>query len=447
LSWAEDTYIDSPVISRTNLEPRLAEAWEHFEDPPRAFAMLQELFQETLRRRAEAFVDIDFLSDLRYGTAIFYTLLDMPVDDPQSILDICLGNEAEAVRFTGDVALLYDRLQTNPARAADAYRAIAQAKPSTREGYEAQVAVLTTLKKQRHIGTIRDGDEAAFDASPEGLALFKTMNQDLAVLVQMAQARPQWTAAQGPAARADAEAEDIVRAFALRMHAMGQADNLPALYDLAAATYAHYLQLFPKSPHAHQMWFLNGEALYQLGRFDEAYEAYKASLGADPKGAHRDTVVKNLVLTAYERAKDSPLPTAPAEQRLEIPQVHRDFIGSGEQFIRIMGDAEPQMAGFVRYEIILRHYLFGEGRVAEPLAEDFIRVYRRHPQGSKAAVLWLDILAREVALHGEGQRRYLDRAIEEIRNSGLSLDLPDIKLKLEQVNQQPPVISGDVPWP
>lgn len=443
--WAAQAEFTPAYVAGGVFERRFAEAWDHHQDPQRAFDELSVLLGNVLAARETQFVDVNFLSDLRYSTAIFYTLLDKPASDMQLALQICNNHEAEAVRFAGDVAYLYKQLVAKPDNAADAYRAIAASQPTTREGFEAQVEVLEALRKEQRLGAMSTGSADEFDTSAAGVELFRTVNRDIDMLAEINQHRATWKEPGAGGSNVEARAEDLVRSFAVRMHGLAQQQDNRSLYELAVSTYDKYHALFPTSGYRYEMLVFNAEALEHLGRHDDAYARYKEALGTSPQGTYREDIIRSLVMTAFQRGKSAPLPRSASETRIEMPEAHRDFIGSGEQFISVLGEKDPQMAGFVRYEIIKRHYLYGEVRVAEPLAEDFVKFDASHPQAPKAAVVLLDLLAREAARGGDREARALERAIERIRSTSALMRDEAVKQKLAAVSKTPPAFDGRVP--
>lgn len=445
-SWAERAAVDSKYVKRGAFEARFKEAWDQYQSTGTAFDSLSALLSETITAKKNQYIDVDFLSDLRYSTAIFYTLQERPAGDMAGILTICQGDEAEAVRFAGDIAYLYDKLAAKPETAADTYRAIAKSNPQTREGYEAQVAVLDALRKKQRAGAMETGSSDTFDTSSEGLKLFETVNQDLGVLVEMNAHKEAWKdkTVEG-SATTDARAEELVRSFTVRMHGLAQQQKNTTLYELASSAYEKYHLLFPNSGYAYEMLYLHAEVLYTLERFDGAYARYKEALGTAPQGKYRKEILKALVMSAHKRCTSSPLPSTASDSKIEMPEVHRDFIGSGEQFISSLGDSDPDMAGYVRYEIILRHVLFGEIRVAEPLLEEMVKFDSSHPQAPKAAITWLEVLAREAIKGDDRDARALERAIDRIRSTSSLMSDQGVRDKLDQVSGAKPVVSGIIP--
>ena len=444
-SWAARAEVDSKYVKVGAYEKRFKEAWEHYNEPATAFEELSQLLSETITAKQNQYVDVDFLSDLRYSTAIFYTLQARPAGDMAGILTICQGDEAEAVRFAGDIAYLYDKLVAQPETAADTYRAIAKANPQTREGYEAQVAVLDALRKRQRAGAMEQGSSDSFDTSSEGLKLFETVNQDLGVLVEMNANKEAWKDKDVDGGNTDARAEELVRSFTVRMHGLAQQQKNKTLYELAASAYEKYHLLFPNSGYAYEMLYLHAEVLYTLERYDGAFEHYKEALGTAPQGKYRKEILKALVMAAHKRCASVPLPSSPPDARVDMPEVHRDFIGAGEQFISSLGDSDPDMAGYVRYEIIIRHVLYGETRVAEPLLEDMVKFDSSHAQAPKAAITWLEVLAREAIKGDDRDTRALERAIERIRSTSSLMSDQGVRDKLDQVSGAKPNLSGIIP--
>lgn len=442
-SWA--TRNDEP--STDGLPPyevRFADAWDKFDQPQKAFDELSVLLKEVIQtKRSGDYIAVDFLSDLRYSCAVFFTVLERPGGDMKTYMDIT-QDEAEAVRFAGDVAFLYGNLSTKPENAAETYRAIAQSKPKTREGYEAQVSVLEAMKQQRRIGVMESGDEDAFDTSSQGVELFRTVGEDLDVLVQLNTYKDQWKASDS-SDNLEVRSEELVRSFTLRMHGLAQKSENPAFYEMASNAYKQYHALFPGSGYRYEMLYFYAEALYEMQRFDDAYEQYKQAMGQNPRGKFQAEVYRSLVLSAYKRAEKEPLPDAPSDVRIPMPDPHRDFISSGEQFIAQMGEEDPDMAGFVRYEIIIRHYLYGEWTAAETLMEEFVKYNYDHPSAPKAAVLWLDLLAR-VALRGDDRDMLiLERTADKMYANPSLLQHEIVKNKLTEVTQKPPKVSNTLP--
>ena len=433
-SWAARAEGRSNMRDVHGFEERFAKAWDQFDDPQKAYNTLKGLFQKVVLSRDDTYVDLDFISDLRYSVAIFYALLNQPANDLGAISAICMDRETELVLLAGDIAYVYDRLLARPENSAEAYRAIAQANPQTKEGYEAQIEVLKALKQRQRVGAFKEGSADAFDTSPTGLELFKTVNKDLETLVEMSAGREEWVSEDEEVAKADNEAEELVRLFTIRMHGLAQAQKSESFYELAINAYQNYMSLFPKSGHSYQMGYFFAEALYQMGRYTEAYEQYKEALGTNPHGKYREDIIRALVLSAHKRAEDNPLPETAA--RAEMPDAHRDFIGSGEQFLVSLGDEEPEFAGFVRYEIILRHYLFGEFGVALPLCEAFIQDNAKHAQAPKVAIIWLDIMANEARRGSDREKRALVRTIERIRSTSAIIRDEELRAKLDEVTDE-----------
>ena len=444
-AWADRTANTPEYIESTGFGQRFAEAWELHREPASAYGLLAPLLGEVILAKRKHFVDVDFLSDLRYSTAIFYTLQGKTPGDMPAFLEVCQGKEAQAVRLAGDIAFLYERLVSKPESAAESYRAIAQAKPQTREGYEAQVSVLETLRQQQRHGAMQAGGADTFDASSQGMQLFETVNRDLDVLVELSAHKSKWKDDSMDSSNLDARSEELVRQFTVRMHGLAQQQDSAAFYTMAVSAYENYHALFPSTGYAYQMRFFQAEALYKLGRYEEAYQQYKNALGTNPHGQYREDIVRSLVMTAFDRCRAHALPTTPYDTRTEMPEAHRDFISSGEQFISALGEEDPDMAGFVRYEVVLRHYLYGELRAAEAPLEHFVKFESTHPQAKKAAILWLDLLARE-ALRGSGREvRAIERAVERIRSTSVLIGDEDIRQKIDEVSRKPPYVSGRLP--
>jgi TolA-binding protein len=89
-----------------------------------------------------------------------------------------------------------------------------------------------------------------------------------------------------PWARANPEAwsrsvqplvKDALYQLALYEHAQAQQNHRPAAWDKALARHDRFLALFPKDVEAARVVWLRGEALFELGRYAEAADAYRRS--------------------------------------------------------------------------------------------------------------------------------------------------------------------------
>ncbi|HET8761458.1 MAG TPA: tetratricopeptide repeat protein [Nitrospiria bacterium] len=80
-----------------------------------------------------------------------------------------------------------------------------------------------------------------------------------------------WTHAAQPLVK------DALYQLALYDHAQAQQSRRPAAWDKALARHDRFLALFPKDVEAPRMVWLRGEALFELGRYADAADAYRRS--------------------------------------------------------------------------------------------------------------------------------------------------------------------------
>ncbi len=114
-----------------------------------------------------------------------------------------------------------------------------------------------------------------------------------------------------------ARVEESSRNWANTYHREAQRTRNQSLYVMANYLYRHYLETFTESEHRYDMYFFQGELLYQLEAWDEAARAYERVLEIDPNGEYTEDAVLATVLALFEIVETS-------EERA---QISADFDG------------------------------------------------------------------------------------------------------------------------
>jgi TolA-binding protein len=441
LRVATDVYGQSAAF-----ETRFADLWADYSNPQKTYDALKGLLDELLSSKDP--VDPSFFSDVRYSLAIFYTLQNKAADSLAPFLALTRDDQTAALAFAQEVAFLQERLLAQPQLSAQLYAAIADATPTSRQGFEAQSLIIRALLKHRFFQILQAGSAAAFDASPAALPLFIQIKDAAAKLIPMSPTREQWPIAERQDVdKLDAATEESLRVFIRLLHDIAKTSKDPQLFAIAADTYTTYNKLFPYSGAAYELAYEHALALEAAGRPDDAYTHYQNAHKLNGNGQHKLDVVRGMMRTTFEKSKATPLPSEPSETRTSPPEAHARFIDASERFISTFedDDKEAENIASLRYEIALRHYLYGAIPVAEPMLESYLIKFPDSPFAPQAAIVFLDLNARKnLRSRNKKDRAELDNAILRVQGIPAVRDTPTVQAKLADVMKSPPRVGKSI---
>lgn len=187
--------------------------------------------------------------------------------------------------------------------------------------------------------------------------------------------------------------EEDLRTAARVAHQLARTDANPtqraAIYELAASSYAAYLDEFPSEPATADMHYAYGELLYKFKRYDEAFTQYNAALDADPNNGNARAAAEGAVYAAAALAK--PASTAAEASSDTLSPWEERLVASTDRFVAMYPKDQKVKAFTYRSAWTL----YNKGQL-QPAADRFRAVIALDPgstEAEQAANLILDSFA------------------------------------------------------
>ncbi len=159
-------------------------------------------------------------------------------------------------------------------------------------------------------------------------------------------------------------AESTVRRLAQLWNREAIKTRQPKTREYALVLYEDYLKLFPTETFAYEMRFQLGDMYYKLERFDDAAQAYRATVEADPKGKYVVEAAEDHVRAVEEHLKDLRLKRPkPGKDKLEIHPQRVRLIEACDMYARaVPADKASKLVGikFKAAKVYYDHNHFDE---------------------------------------------------------------------------------------
>lgn len=141
--------------------------------------------------------------------------------------------------------------------------------------------------------------------------------------------------------------EKSLRTVAINNHndakKLGTGRNAREAYDLAEKAYTVYLQEFPTSKYSYDIRYAFGELLYNLKKYDQAYNQYMSVVKIDTKGKHSRFCAESAIFAADKMIANEKMagrvPKAKTKtERLDMVQWEQNLLQACDQWAQIFPD-------------------------------------------------------------------------------------------------------------
>lgn len=270
------------------------------------------------RQAADAFVSIlDAAAATRLKQRAVFSLFDLPEAEAAFLSEVVKalllsfdylgGPEEMRAYFAGSeqrpyeetlyrtLGMLYQE-QDRTADAVAAYEAFLAAAPLHPEAPRFQLAIAEAYTRAKWQSALLEARERLIERYQPGSTWAKA---NPLVAAQVAY----------PAVK------DTLYQLALYDHSQAQGKRRPDAWQKALARHDRFLALFPKEVEAGRVAWLRGEALFELGRYDEAAEAYRRSAYEYPLHPHTRDAAYAAVAAAERMIPPDGAVASPAAAR------------------------------------------------------------------------------------------------------------------------------------
>lgn len=153
------------------------------------------------------------------------------------------------------------------------------------------------------------------------------------------------------------QAESQIRKLAQIWNQEAKKTRQPKTYEFAKTMYTDYLKLFPSSKYAYELRFQLGDLYYKLEMFDEAAQAYEATVKADPKGQYLVEAANDNVLAIEEHVKDLKIPRPkPAEKPQDIHKAKIRLIEACDRYAQFVPKEKADKLVAVKFKAAKIYY-------------------------------------------------------------------------------------------
>jgi cellulose synthase operon protein C len=151
----------------------------------------------------------------------------------------------------------------------------------------------------------------------------------------------------------------------------------------ALQMYEDYMSLFADSKFAYQMRFQLADLYFQVERFDEAAQAYRATVLADPAGKYAVPAATDNILAVEEHLRDLQLePPKDPKAEVEFPPALKRLVEACDRYVEYVPAEKAEQVVAVKFKAAKA--LYDYNRFDEALPR-FHAVVRAHPASEQAA--------------------------------------------------------------
>jgi len=151
----------------------------------------------------------------------------------------------------------------------------------------------------------------------------------------------------------------------------------------ALEMYEDYMSLFADSKFAYQMRFQLADLYFKVERFDEAAQAYRATVLAEPTGKYAVPAATDNILAVEEHLRDLQL-QPPKDPKVDVgfPPVLRRLVEACDRYVEYVPQEKAEQLVAVKFKAAKA--LYDYNRFDEALPR-FHAVVQAHPQSEQAA--------------------------------------------------------------
>lgn len=178
--------------------------------------------------------------------------------------------------------------------------------------------------------------------------------------------------------------ETTVRKLAQVWNREAKKTRTPATYEDAKVMYEVYLKLFPKSKFAYEMRFQLGDLYYRLEKFDDAAQAYEATVVAntDPKAKYLVDACNDNILALEELIKDQSI-KKPKDNGApqELHPLKKRLVEACDRYVKFVPAEKADKLVAVKLKAARLYYDYFQ---YEEALRRFDLLVREHPEAEQA---------------------------------------------------------------